>query len=440
MEIERNTRNSCSGYQHHFNAKLSHSHSAKFGKISINSILGCDNFLSNQLVKSNFSNNPNIFQNCDQLHNFNIFSLKANSGAKNPDKSNINFSLTGSCNTQIYISKIKADHKNDDENFSQKNSHQELSEQKQPILTQDQKINFVGCLPKELLKADLTPTKKLFLAYIIKLCSSHFAKTHNGSINLSNYLLAKNSYGLYSPRQIQRHLDALTADGFIAVKTVGNVRWINLRKPSSQKFMPFIICSTLTPSQNLVLSHLLDKAAFYARGGLGFVTDKLQMQQLESELYPLSGRSIRAALQALKKHGLISYVADTDTNRVFMPVAFAKLVADTYRSLCKISVSKNCQKLLKKRAFTQVLSGSNALSDEIKRKRRIKDRIRQGFAEEPQSSSQLTTAQRRQQWNDLVASKLHLSVSPKLRIFELSQQHIFDLLIGKKLLAKKDHR
>ena len=302
-------------------------------------------------------------------------------------------------------------------------------------LYQDQKINFVGCLPKELLKADLTPTKKLFLAYIIKLCSSQFAKTHNGSINLSNYLLAKNSYGLYSPRQIQRHLDALTADGFIAVKTEGNVRWINLRKPSSQKFMPFIICSTLTPSQNLVLSHLLDKAAFYARGGLGFVTDKLQMQQLESELYPLSGRSIRAALQALKKQGLISYVADT--NRVFMPVAFTKLVADTYRSLCKISVSKNCQKLLKKRAFTQVLSGSNALSDEIKRKRRIKDRIRQGLAEEPQSSSQLTTAQRRQQWNDLVASKLHLSVSPKLRLFELSQQHIFDLLIGKKLLAKK---
>lgn len=439
MEKEKNTRNCCSGYQHHFNTKLSHSLFDQNAKTSINFILGCDNFLSYQLVKSNFSKNTNIFQNCDLFHNFNIFSLKAISGTKNPDKSNNYFTSIGSCDTKVYISKTKAEHKakhkNENENFSQEKSDQEPSEQKQPNLVKEQKINFIGCLPKEQLKANLTPTKKIFLAYITKLCSSQFAKTHSGSINLSNYLLAKNSYGLYSPRQIQRHLDVLTADGFITVKTEGNTRWISLRRASSQKFMPFIICSSLTPSQNLVLSHLLEKAAFYARGGLGFVTDKLQMQQLEFELYPLSARSIRAALQSLKKQGLISYVSDI--NRVFMPVTFAKFVADTYRCLCKITISENCQKLLKKRAVVQILSGNNALSEEVKRKRKGKDRIRQGFAEEPQSTSQLTAAQRRSQWNELVASKLHLSVCPKLRLFELAHEHIFDLLITKKLLAKK---
>ena len=219
-------------------------------------------------------------------------------------------------------------------------------------------ISYCGSLNKSQLNCDLSPTKKLFLSFLTQLCSSKFAKANAYSINLSDQSLSLR-YPIFSPRQVQRHLDSLEKSGLIKIKYLDNKRWISIPDLSLDKGkIPIVYISsskfTLTASQSLVLSRLLDKAAFYARSGLDFVTDCSQMRSLQKDLYPMSERTIRAALQDLKKYGLISYVGDKDNRSVLMPVVFDRKLTGEYQNKFKVIPTAKCQEIVKNRALRQL--------------------------------------------------------------------------------------
>ena len=217
-------------------------------------------------------------------------------------------------------------------------------------------ISYCGCLGKNHLKLNLSPTKKIFLSCLVGLCCSKFAKANSYAINLSDLQIADRLPD-FSPRQVSRHLADLEKAGVLRIRYADSKRWISIADLNLNKGkLPIVYISTsdftLTASQTLVLSRLLDKAAFYARSGLGFIVDHSQMRSLLSDLYPMSERTIRAALQQLKAYGLISYVEEGRS--AWMPIVFKSRLIAEYSDKFKITTTSKCQDIVKMRALRQL--------------------------------------------------------------------------------------
>ena len=268
----------------------------------------------------------------------------------------------------------------------------------------------VGILSYKQCKLPITPTKKMLLALVNKLCSTNFARNNNGYINLTCKEIASYSNNLFTSRQVQCHLDDLINLGYLIAEYKDGLRWLSVTKEANDKFMPIIALASdqnsYSPSMNLVMSALLDKASFYARAGMDFVTDQDQMKSLNKDLYPLSPRSVRLALQKFKDNGLINYLKSNLRNNL-LPVSISNTLTKTYASLFKITPSAKCKSICKNRAVDKILYSNpeSSLTKSVLHQREQKMRMKQGLAQLPAYRAQtaLDTKQGQKQcWNDLV--------------------------------------
>ncbi len=311
-------------------------------------------------------------------------------------------------------------------------------------------MQFAGPLYPEQYVSGLTPTHLIFLANLNRLCATPFANKHNGAINLNDKAISDWCVYKFSARQIKRHLEHLEALGLIKIERGEKVRWVRV-VAAKQKSMPFVHIDGLTASQSLVLSKLLDKAAFLKRAELGLMTDSGQMKNLASDLSLLSERSIRYSLQKLKAQNLIIYKnLHGFSHSPFSPVTFARHIEEQYCSLVKIKVSGKCKEITLNRARAIVLADEdNLLTQELAKRNKHRPRPK-GCAEKatlqaqaPKFASQSTVqtkAVKKRIWNNMIANKLGPQSGNK-ELFQLDQKQIKDLLslpkFPRDLLAKK---
>ena len=301
--------------------------------------------------------------------------------------------------------------------------------------TENISLSKVGILYKSQFGANLTPTKKVFLSFLNGLCRSKFAREHGDSINLNDAELAKYSEGRFSSRQIKRHLEDLNATGFIVCSYRGVERWIEVQKEPCEKFMPVIDVTldqnSLTASQILILSKLLDRASFYFKAEMGFAVDQVQMLKLIKELFPLCVRSIRLGLQKLKDLKLISYI--TDLRGAFQPVIISEKLSNQYRDLFNLKPSKTCRDLVKRQAVEKVLrSDPDAIvSKQVKEKRLKNERRRNGIAEVGTGRAQTaedTKQGRKRAWQRQVSEVLSAPADISQSYLDLSHEQVFKLI------------
>ena len=301
----------------------------------------------------------------------------------------------------------------------------------------DISLQKVGILYKSQVSASLTPTKKVLLALLNGLCRSKFAREHGGSINLSDAELAGYSNGRFSTRQIKRHLDALSAAGFIECSYSSGERWIEVQKEPGEKFMPVIDATSdqnsLSASQILILSKLLDRASFYFKAEMGFAVDEAQMLKLVEELSPLCTRSIRLGLQKLKESGLISCISDF--KGAFGPVAVCEELSCQYRRMFNLKTSKTCSSLVKRQAVEKVLRSQPeaAVSLQVKEQRVKNDRRRKGMAEAAPLRAQTaddTKQGRELAWQRQAAALLGAPAEPGQKYLQLNPEQVFRLIFG----------
>lgn len=231
----------------------------------------------------------------------------------------------------------------------------ENSNDKKPV------FRYLGYLLKSQIKLNLSPTKKLFLSFLNHLCTGKFAQANSFAVNLSDQQMSLRCE-IFSPRQVSRHLLDLAKLNIIQIKYKDKQRWISVSDISQRGRIPIITIeddkTVLSPAQNLVLSALLDKAAFYARSGLDFITDSLQMKAVKKDLYPLSDRTVRDALQKLHQAGLISYAADC--RGVLQPIVFKQALTAAYQIKFKVVPTDKCREIVHNRALRQLQISSGA--------------------------------------------------------------------------------
>ena len=213
------------------------------------------------------------------------------------------------------------------------------------------------------------------LSVINSLCAGRFAGEHDGFISLDDEQIANRTAGWFSARQVGRHISDLTERGILLSYYSEGKRWVGLKcgKASAGKFMTVVSITSdqnlFSASQILILSKLLDRAAFHYRAGLGLVTDKVFMKTLQDGLYPMCIRSIRQGLGKLKAKGLLSYVEESSS--ALMPVVFSEAITSQYVSLLRLKPSAKCCKLVYKQAVERVLRSdkSSDLTVSVKEER-----------------------------------------------------------------------
>lgn len=304
-------------------------------------------------------------------------------------------------------------------------------------------------MPKKLLKIDLSIIKKVFLSHLVRLSSGKFGRDHGYSINLSNAQIANWCSGAFSVRQVQRHIDALADAGLIEVSFVRGVRWICVRSVASAKQkMPLVsvLNKKLSKAQEALLSLLLDKAAFRARGGLNFSVGRLRISTLADELYPLSVKTVQNAVKKLQAENLISCVPGEKGQ--LLSIAFAPDLEWSYSEFIKLKTSVKCRKIVHDRAVQVVLNqAEDSLVSKLREENEQRKRRRSGMAEQPCLFAEGCAAAAQQPdsaqlWRAALNS-LGLNCSEQQRSYQLTAEQTNTLLSGEfptfcSLLEKKD--
>lgn len=214
--------------------------------------------------------------------------------------------------------------------------------------------------PSQLKLSNLSFRCLEFLAHINSLCDHPRAKKNNRSICMSNSQIAELSCGKFSLQTVKRYLNKLKKAGMIKVCKNGTKRWITALHNTDKKYIPLVMdCRHgLKPSDELVLSFLLDKAAYYARSGIGFYVDNAQMKSLFSEFakgFGMTRRSITSSLNNLRELGYFTYEVAPDRHTIIKPISFTNKVAEAYRSLLRIRLSATCREQVRNKAAEQFL-------------------------------------------------------------------------------------
>lgn len=309
-----------------------------------------------------------------------------------------------------------------------------------PMLTK------IGILYNSQSSLNLTPTKKIMLSVINSLCAGRFAGEHDGFISLNDDQIADRTCGWFSARQVGRHISDLIEKGILMSYFSEGKRWVGLKsgKASAGKFMTVVSITTdqnlFCASEILILSKLLDRAAFHYRAGVGLVTDKVFMKNLQDGLYPMCIRSIRQGLGKLKAKGLLSYVEESSSS--LMPVVFSEAVTSQYVSLLRLKPSEKCRKLVYKQAVERLLRSEKAseLTVSVKEERaaRAQERVRRntgdGWVYHTHQETRAETwadtrAGRAVLWKSLLESKTgeHAYVT---KAFELTDRQLLQLTLG----------
>ena len=230
----------------------------------------------------------------------------------------------------------------------------------------DFKLTRFGKLYKEHLTSfkDLySSTTLLTLSLLTSLGSTTYAKNNNNCISFTTSELSECMQGLLSSRMIRRQLNLLEDEQPTLINEihVGNYCNIQITPCDTNKFFytfnlldqksQFVI---KTPSTILLLSYLLDLAAFNYRAGLGFSVNKAQLNHLDSDL-GVTKKTIQNGFKELISNKLITCSfdeKDTSLTSILMyGFNFDKELFNQYSQFVKLEINETLKGKVKHRQY-----------------------------------------------------------------------------------------
>lgn len=201
---------------------------------------------------------------------------------------------------------------------------------------------------------DLNPGTQLAAAHIISLFGSNYAREH-GFVDLSCAQMSKNSGGYFSERHLRRQIQILKKAGILAARRAYSSIRLFKNFTASKKFTVMIAATEgdevlRTPSMSVLLSVLLQKAAFNFRGTGEWFVNASQLKDLEKET-ALSTRTITDNLKILIKLRLIHSRQFVREKR-FMSrpqvcgFSISEILYAAYCAVVKIARSKKVAKII----------------------------------------------------------------------------------------------
>lgn len=220
-------------------------------------------------------------------------------------------------------------------------------------------LKKIGLRPNTLLQEypDLTPSAQLVLSNMAALFKSSFAKMH-GFVDLTAAQISSNLDSFFSERQIRRQLLSLKQAGAILEKKVRSKIQLFQNFSAVKSFT--VMCAVeqgddrlMTPSMSVMLSMILQKAAFNYRGSGEWFVSAAQLKNLQQET-GLSERTITDNLKILVELKLIdlrSFVREKRFNSCPQICGFvlSSILTAAYSLIVKIARSNTVQKLLNKK-------------------------------------------------------------------------------------------
>ncbi len=264
---------------------------------------------------------------------------------------------------------------------------------------EDISLTRLGKLYAEDLKAlaGESCTTKLVYAQLTSLTECSYAKKHFGQISLTTAQISEFMGGYLSPRMIRRQLNLIAArfPNQYQERKQGKHCLIKLRRAEKPKKFKLIFtlgnqAELQAPSMILLVSVLLDKAAFNYRGGDNFAVSASQLTDIAAEI-GVSQKTICSHLRTLQKLNLIvplSGCSDlTGTEILKQGFNFSTEVFGEYSSKVKLTRSRKCEQLVQQRRYSvknrQIVRSDRSFSQSDPARREIKNRLSQGFAEQP---------------------------------------------------------
>lgn len=219
----------------------------------------------------------------------------------------------------------------------------------------DLSISVTGILYYEQLGQTLTPTQKIFLSILNNISKS----SDEMSITLTNDQIVKRSNNLFSYMQVRRHLAALEERTVLFRYDGNGRREFIIRDEEFYNRKKFVTIFNLIDEEgrfclndrdSLVFSYLLNHSAFYARAGIGMITDDSSASTISMKL-GISKQTLKRAYNSLISLGVISFAQDkkSKTDRVVKPVNFNIEIANKYSEKVHLEESECCRRIVEKR-------------------------------------------------------------------------------------------
>ena len=265
------------------------------------------------------------------------------------------------------------------------------------------KLIKIGQLFKNQLKTDLTPTSKIIYSVLQSLARSKFVREHNNIISYSLDSLSKDLNNIYSVRMLKRQIKILAQAGHLNILDNTLNQYI-LTPVNDNSFIPIVLLinindsystninlqsinnyneitankitykniedklnksddidntaenrSTIAPAFNLILSLLLNKAAFNYRGtGIAQIYP-YQIKTLADEL-GICKRTLKNALRYFIDNKIINAPLNVDFDNLSAIILKTGFIFTTkffnlYRKIVKVERSATCTQIFRRRSY-----------------------------------------------------------------------------------------
>lgn len=260
------------------------------------------------------------------------------------------------------------------------------------------KLIKIGILFESQIKTQMTCSNKIIFSHFQALAKTKYVQEHRGIISYSLGRVAKNFNNTISVRMIRRQLkisaaanqliivnreedkyyvnpvpdtkfipifmvfnpvtkeniqdaDSLNSDSLINNKDL-SLSKIDLNEQKNSNFPEDT--ETLNAAGNLILSVLLDKAAFNFRGTGEATVYPYQLKSIADELH-ICKRTFKNTLRELIRLNIIKAPINADFDNFSSVIlktgfVFTELFFNLYRDLVKVNSSEKCQQIFRKRA------------------------------------------------------------------------------------------
>lgn len=240
----------------------------------------------------------------------------------------------------------------------QTNTQSETTPDNQEALTisiADAILKVTGILYYEQLQLEISATKKVFLGLLNNISKS----TKDLIIPLTNEEIERRSKGLFKEKQVSIHISDLRADYILFDYYQNHKRQLIINNEENYNRKKFLTIFNLTDNEgnyilshaeSLVFSYLLENAAFYARAGLGLITDSSNADKISKKL-GISKQILKRAYTKFESLKLISFSEkkQSRTDKVVKPLKINLDISNKYSEKMHIEESENCKTILQKR-------------------------------------------------------------------------------------------
>ena len=219
----------------------------------------------------------------------------------------------------------------------------------------DLTLSVTGIIYHEQLSLPITPTQKVFLSILNNITKN----SSDMSIDLTNEQIAQRSQSLFSYTQVRRHLNELEEHTILYRYEGNGKRQFIIRNEENYNRRKYLLIFNLkdengyfilSDRDSLVFSYLLNNSSFYARAGVGLITDDTRAETISSKL-GISKQTLKRAFNNLKNKGLFTCAVDrkSKTDSVVRAVSFNVEIANKYSEKVHLEKSDLCRKTLEKR-------------------------------------------------------------------------------------------